>query len=84
MAARAARLEGADWLTAAQLVTLAGLSATNPSTRPNKEKRQRQIVTIHHNGIDFYPGYALDPDTGYRLRKSLKAILDVFDTEKDG
>jgi len=81
---RKAVLQGADWLTAQQVAQLAGLSASNPSTQPNKWKRQRQIFAIHHNGVDYFPGYALDPATGYRPRKSLKPILDVFGDEKDG
>jgi len=81
---RRAVLEGADWLTANQVAQLAGLSASNPSTQPNKWKRQRQIFAIHHNGVDYFPGYALDPATGYRPRKSLKPILEVFGDEKDG
>lgn len=82
--ARKAVLEGADWLTAAQLAEIAGLSASNPSTQPNKWKRQKQIFAIHHNGTDYFPGYALDPATGYRPYKSLKPILEVFGDEKDG
>jgi len=73
---RRAVLEGADWLTANQVAQLAGLSASNPSTQPNKWKRQRQIFAIHHNGVDYFPGY--------RPRKSLKPILEVFGDEKDG
>jgi len=81
---RQAVLQGADWLTASQVAKLAGLSASNPSTQPNKWKRQRQIFAIHHNGVDYFPGYALNPDTGYRPRKCLKPILDVFADTKDG
>lgn len=77
-------LEGADWLTAVQVAELAGLSASNPSTQPNKWKRQRQIFAITHNGVDYFPGYGLDPATGYRPRKGLKPILDVFGEQKDG
>ncbi|WP_418648287.1 hypothetical protein ACNQFN_06235 [Thauera butanivorans] len=82
--ARKAVLEGADWLTAAQVAEVAGLSASNPSTQPNKWKRQRQIFAIHHNGVDYFPGYGLDPEAGYRPRKALKPILEVFGAEKDG
>lgn len=82
--ARKAVLEGADWLTAAQVAELAGLSTNNPSAQPNKWKRQGQIFAIGHNGVDYFPGYGLDPEAGYRPRKSLKPILDVFGDEKDG
>jgi hypothetical protein len=81
---RNAVLESADWLTAAQVAELAGLSASNPSTQPNKWKRQKQIFAISHNGVDYFPGYGLDPNTGYRPRKALKPVLDVFGEHKDG
>ncbi|MFT4103684.1 MAG: hypothetical protein QM674_22175 [Burkholderiaceae bacterium] len=77
-------LESADWLTAAQVADLAGLSTTNPSAQPNKWKRRQQIFAIHHNGIDYFPGYGLDPQTAWRPRKALKTVLDVFGDEKDG
>lgn len=81
---RTAVLEGADWLTAAQVAELAGLSATNPSAQPNKWKRQRQIFAISHNGVDYFPAYGLDPEAGWRPRKAMKAILEVFGDGKDG
>jgi hypothetical protein len=81
---RKAVLEGADWLSSVELAGLAGLSATNPSTQPNKWKRHRQIFAIHHNGVDYFPGYGLDPDIGWRPRKVLKAVLEVFGDAKDG
>ncbi|KDR26190.1 MULTISPECIES: XRE family transcriptional regulator [Caballeronia] len=80
---RKAVLEGADWLTAARVAEFAGLSATNPSTQPNKWKRERRIFAIHHNGIDYFPGYGLDPEAGWRPRKALKLVLDVFGDKKD-
>jgi hypothetical protein len=81
---RKAVLEGTDWLTAAKLAELAGLSPTNPSTQPNKWKRERRIFAIHHNGVDYFPGYGLDPEAGWRPRKSLKSVLEVFGDDKDG
>jgi hypothetical protein len=81
---RTAVLEGADWLTAAKVAELAGLSATNPSTQPNKWKRERRIFAIHHNGVDYFPGYGLEPEADWRPRKALKSVLDVFGDEKDG
>jgi hypothetical protein len=82
--ARKAVLEGADWLTAAKLTELAGLSATNPSAQPNKWKRARQIFVIHHNGVDYFPVYGLDPQAHWRPRKALKSVLQVFGDTKDG
>ena len=81
---RKAVLEGADWLTAAKLAELAGLSSTNPSTQPNKWKREHRIFAINHNGIDYFPGYGLDAEAGWRPRKNLKPVLEVFGDNKDG
>ncbi|MCD6671697.1 MAG: MbcA/ParS/Xre antitoxin family protein [Burkholderiaceae bacterium] len=80
---RKAVLEGADWLTAAQVAEVAGLSATNPSTQPNKWKRQRQIFAVHHNGVDYFPGYGLDPQAGWRPRETMKSVLEIFGDDKD-
>lgn len=82
--ARKAVLDGTDWLTAAKVAELAGLSATNPSAQPNKWKRQRQIFAIQHNGVDYFPAFGLDPEAGWRPRKALKAVLEVFGDRKDG
>lgn len=81
---RTAVLGEAEWLTAAQVAQIAGLSATNPSAQPNKWKRQRQIFAIDLNGVDYFPGFGLDPMAGYRPRRALSQVLDIFGGEKDG
>lgn len=82
--ARAAVLESGDWLTATDIAQLAGFSRTNPSSQPNKWKKAGQIFAIHHGGTDYFPGYGLDQDSGYRPRKSLANIISVFDGHKSG
>lgn len=59
-------LEGGDWLTAVQIAEMAGFSASNPSAQPNKWKKDGQIFAVRHRGVDYFPGYALDPSTAYR------------------
>lgn len=81
--ARRVVLEGAAWLTAAQVAELAGFSASNPSAQPSKWKRDGAVFAIRHQGTDYYPGYALDPDHGYRPFKCLSRILSVFGDRKD-
>ncbi len=81
--ARKAVLEGAPWLTAAQIADLAGFSASNPSAQPNRWKRDGLIFALQLKGTDYYPGYALDPDGGYRPRKALGPILGAFGPAKD-
>lgn len=73
--------ETADWLTAAQLSEIAGFSGQNASAQPNKWKREGRIFAIRRSGSDYYPGYALDPDSGYRPAKGLAPILALFDSE---
>jgi len=81
--ARKAVLESADWLTAAEVAEVAGFSAQNPSTQPNKWKKEGRIFAVRRNGVDYYPGYALDPDAAYRPLKALAPILETFAGRKD-
>lgn len=82
--ARNAVLSSGDWLTAAQVAEAAGLSSKNPSAQPHKWKKQGQIFAVNHRGIDYFPGYALDPETGFRPVVMLASIIDVFAERKDG
>jgi hypothetical protein len=82
-AARKAVLESGDWVTAAQIAEMAGFSASNPSTQPNKWKKDRQIFAVRHRGVDYFPSYALDPSTDYRPAKGLARVLTAFRGQKD-
>lgn len=82
--ARKAVLESGDWLTAAQIAEMAGFSASNPNAQPNKWKKDGQIFTVRHRGVDYFPGYALDPSTEYRPAKGLARVLSVLRGQKDG
>ncbi|MBW9333415.1 hypothetical protein FEE59_07850 [Herbaspirillum sp. RU 5E] len=81
--ARKAVLESGDWLTAAEIAEVAGLSTRNPSAQPNKWKKQGQIFAIHHGGVDYFPGYGLDRDTGFRPVKALAEVITILGTRKD-
>jgi len=82
--ARTAVIGSGDWMTAAEIASVAGFSASNPSTQPNKWKREGAIFAIRHNGIDYFPSYGLDPGAGYRPRKALARVLATFGDSKDG
>ena len=82
--ARKAVLESGDWLTAADLAQLAGLSTRNPSAQPNKWKKQGSIFAISHRGIDYFPGYGLDRHADFRPLKALAWIIETFTGHKDG
>lgn len=81
--ARKAVLESGDWLTAADIAQVAQLSTRNPSAQPNKWKKQGQIFAINHGGVDYFPGYGLDPDTSYRPLKALAKVIEIFEGHKD-
>lgn len=78
--ARGAVLGEGGWLTAAQLAEYAGLSS---SGQPDKWKNDGLIFAIHHDNVDYFPGYGLDPTT-FRPIKALARVLAVFQGEKDG
>ena len=82
--ARSEVLATGDWLTAAQVAELAGFSTSNPSAQPNKWKKDAQIFAIRHLGLDYFPAYGLDAESGYRPVKSLAHILAVLGAAKDG
>lgn len=81
--ARKAVLESGDWLSAAEVAQLAGLSTRNPSAQPNKWKKQRQIFAINHGGVDYFPGYGLDPETSFRPVKPLAQLVEILSGHKD-
>lgn len=81
--ARKTVLASGDWLSAADIAQLAGLSTRNPSAQPNKWKKQGQIFAINHGGVDYFPGYGLDREAGFRPAKALAKIIDIFDGHKD-
>ncbi|MCO6055548.1 hypothetical protein NG726_02515 [Pseudomonas sp. MOB-449] len=81
--AKKAVLESGDWLSAADAARLCGYSEKNPSTQPNKWKREGKIFAILHHGNDYFPAYGLDPHQGYRPQKAMAEVLKVFGTTKD-
>jgi hypothetical protein len=81
--ARKSVLESGDWLTAAQIAQIPGVSATNPGDQPNKWKEDAQIFAVPRRGVDYFPSYALDPATNYRPAEALAAVLAVFRGRKD-
>jgi hypothetical protein len=82
--AKVAVLESADWLTAAQVASIAGFSDKNPSAQLHKWKRDGAIFAIRRNGIDYFPGYTLDPHQEYRPYRALKKVIAHLAGAKEG
>ncbi|MET3105623.1 hypothetical protein AAKU67_003177 [Oxalobacteraceae bacterium GrIS 2.11] len=81
--ARSAVLQTGEYLTAFQVAEMAGFSKTNPSAQPNRWKQDGLIFAVNQNGVDLFPGYALDPATKYRPYKSVAEAIKVFGNKKD-
>lgn len=81
--ARTAVIASGDWMTAAEIAKVAGFSKSNPSSQPNKWKREGVIFAISHNGVDYFPSYGLDPKAGYRPLKPMAKVIEIFREAKD-
>ncbi len=82
--AQQAILQSGDWITAADLAKIAGLSRTNPSAQPNKWKRDGTTFAISHGGRDYFPVYGLDATAGYRPRSAMAEVIRTFGDTKNG
>ncbi len=81
--AKVAVLASADWLTAAQVASIAGFSDKNSSAQLQRWKRDGAIFAIARSGIDYFPGYTLDPNLDYRPYRALKKVIAHFEGAKD-
>jgi hypothetical protein len=77
-------LESGDYVRAAEIAKLAGYSENNPSAQPSKWKREGTIFAIEHNGVDYFPLFALNPEKSYKPYEGLSQILAVFNRTKSG
>lgn len=82
--AREAVLAGAEWLSAAHVVEIAVLNKKNPNAQLQKWKRDGAIFAIRRRDGDYFPGYGLDPDNGYRPHRALKKVIAQFADHKEG
>ncbi len=82
--ARAAVFEDAEWFTAAQIAAIAGTSEKNLSAELQGAAVEGALFFIHRNGIDYFPGYALDSEQCYRPYQVLRTVIEHLTPTKDG
>ena len=82
--AKRAILASGDYIPAAEIARLAGYSDTNPSAQPSKWKRDGSIFAVQHNGVDYFPLFALDAEANYKPHPALRRVLDIFRSSKGG
>ena len=68
---------GTEWLTAAQITELAGLSQANRSGAANRWKQKRKLFALQHDGQDHYPRYLLDDD--FRPLPAAEQVLGALE-----
>jgi hypothetical protein len=76
-------LEGSDFVRAADLADVAHFSKTNPSSRPNRWKKARQIFAVPYKGVDLYPLYALELKEGAKPLPIMANILKILSKKDD-
>jgi hypothetical protein len=80
--ARTAILESGDFVKASEIAHAAHYSTKNPSSQPNRWKRNRQIFAVEYKGVDLYPLYALDRQDDLKPLPIVSEVLKLF-TSKD-
>jgi hypothetical protein len=76
--AKAHILDSGDYVRTVDIAKLAGYSDNNPSAQPSKWKRESSIFAVEHNGADYFPLFALNPDKSYKPYPALTQILRIL------
>lgn len=82
--AEVAIFQDAHWLTAAQVAALALSTEKNTRAQLQDAEVDGGIFVIRRDGIDYFPGYALDAEQGYRPYRAVRAVIEHFQTAKEG
>ncbi|OZI30125.1 hypothetical protein CAL29_18865 [Bordetella genomosp. 10] len=81
---REVTMEEEGWLSVAELTELIGLNSAHPHTELGEWIREWRVFLINHNGINYFPAYGLNHESGWRPREALKSILEIIADTKDG
>ncbi|MCO6059011.1 hypothetical protein NG726_20310 [Pseudomonas sp. MOB-449] len=76
-------MESARWLSKWEIVRLSNLPDGDTVDHPTRWLKDGKIFSIHHDGGDYFPSYALDELDGYRPRKAMSDVLKAFGATKD-
>lgn len=82
--AKEAVLASGDWLSVADLASIGGQSVKNTKAQLRKWMRDGAIFSIRHSGVEYFPGYALEPLREYRPYHALKKVIAQFAGTGDG
>ena len=75
--------ETGDWLTAEQIIALAEMSECPHRAQPAMWRKKGIIFSILRNGVEYYPGYGLDQDEGFRPLLAMTMVTKILAPHKD-
>lgn len=77
-------MEDTRWLSKSEIVRLSNLQQGDGTVdQPSGWLRQGKIFSIHYEGGEYFPSYALDELNGFRPIKAMSDVLRVFAATKD-
>ncbi|HBO1833575.1 TPA: hypothetical protein L4G11_001256 [Pseudomonas aeruginosa] len=76
-------LESTRWLAAAEIEGLRGLHGRGATDQTSGWLREGRIFSIHLDGGEYFPCYALDALADYRPLRVVSDVLAAFGTTKD-
>ena len=82
--AKSAILLSGDWVTAAEVSRLTSIDRGVGGAEPREWQQNGRIFSLCHEGVDYFPLYALDAMNGYLPLSALENVLKVLATQKDG
>lgn len=83
-AERIAHIESGDFVTAKQMKQVLALGVWNTASRPNQWTKERRIFSFNHDGLDYFPLYALKAGKKLAPDPTVATILEIFGTGKTG
>lgn len=76
-------LDSTRWLAAAEIEALRRSHSRTAVDGASEWLRNGRIFSIHHDGREYFPCYALDALAGYRPLRVVSNVLAAFGTTKD-
>lgn len=83
-AAKIAQIKRGDFLTLKQLSGVAQLFPRSPKVLTRKWQRDRTIFSFDHNGLEYFPAYALIAENILSPNPIIAKTLEIFKTSKTG
>jgi hypothetical protein len=77
-------INSGDFATAEQINAIAALSAPSSRIRPNQWSRRRLIFSFTHDGVTYFPIYALQADRNFSPNPAISSVLEIFGMQKGG